>query len=270
LISPSAAPLFEPYLRRWQLVPDGEALITETSMLLPVIADGTPAMLKIATHPEERRGSRLMAAWRSDALAPVLRHRGAALLLERGSGTLEALVRGGEHDEATRIQCALLAKLHSTSGPIGTFISLEEWFSPLASAADRHADMLGTAAAVAKRLLAAQDDHVGLHGDMHHGNVLNFGERGWRAIDPKGLKGERTFDYVNILRNPDFEIASDRQRLARQSALIAAEAGLDPKRLLEWLLAFSGLSAAWALDDGEDPGRDLTFGALALAALAQH
>lgn len=32
---------------------------------------------------------------------------------------------------------------------------------------------------------------VTLHGDLHHGNVLDFGASGWLAIDPKGLKGER-------------------------------------------------------------------------------
>jgi len=33
--------------------------------------------------------------------------------------------------------------------------------------------------------------------------VLDAEARGWIAIDPKGLLGERTFDFVNILRNPD-------------------------------------------------------------------
>jgi streptomycin 6-kinase len=40
-------------------------------------------------------------------------------------------------------------------------------------------------------LLTTQREKVVLHGDMHHGNVLNFGSRGWLAIDPKGLIGER-------------------------------------------------------------------------------
>lgn len=42
-----------------------------------------------------------------------------------------------------------------------------------------------------------------LHGDLHHGNVLDFGPLGWLAIDPKGLHGESGFDYANILSNPD-------------------------------------------------------------------
>lgn len=47
-----------------------------------------------------------------------------------------------------------------------------------------------------------------LHGDVHHGNVLNFGARGWLAIDPRGLVGERAFDHANLLCNPDVATAA--------------------------------------------------------------
>jgi Aminoglycoside/hydroxyurea antibiotic resistance kinase len=40
-------------------------------------------------------------------------------------------------------------------------------------------------------LAATQRDVAVLHGDMHHENVLKFSSRGWPAIDPKGLVGER-------------------------------------------------------------------------------
>ena len=43
---------------------------------------------------------------------------------------------------------------------------------------------------VERALLALPQDVGVLHGDLHHGNVLDFGD-GWRAIDPKGLVGER-------------------------------------------------------------------------------
>jgi hypothetical protein len=45
-------------------------------------------------------------------------------------------------------------------------------------------------------------DVVVLHGDMHHENILKFSSRGWLAIDPKGLVGERGFDYANIFCKP--------------------------------------------------------------------
>jgi len=52
--------IFEPYLQRWSLTPDGNVIVTPSSHLLPVQRHGTPAMLKIAHENEERFGSGLM------------------------------------------------------------------------------------------------------------------------------------------------------------------------------------------------------------------
>jgi streptomycin 6-kinase len=106
-----------------------------------------------------------------------------------------------------------------------------------------------------------------LHGDIHHGNVLDGGERGWLAIDPKGLLGERTFDFVNILRNPDAATALSPGRFDRQAAVLAEAAALDRRRLLQWTLAFAGLSAAWHLADGTRPELDFAIFDLATSAL---
>jgi aminoglycoside/hydroxyurea antibiotic resistance kinase len=56
-----------------------------------------------------------------------------------------------------------------------------------------------------------------LHGDLHHGNVLDFGLRGWLAIDPKGLLGERGFDFANIFTNPISPIRGAASRVAWRS-----------------------------------------------------
>jgi streptomycin 6-kinase len=63
--------------------------------------------------------------------------------------------------------------------------------------------------------------------------------------------------------NPDPEVASAPGRLARRLALVAEATGLEPLRLLRWVLAWAGLSAAFALDDSLSP-----LGALAVAELA--
>ena len=105
----------------------------------------------------------------------------------------------------------------------------------------------------ALELLASQYDVVELHGDMHHGNVLRFGSRGWLAIDPKGLIGERGFDYANIFCNPDDQTAAMSSRLARQISVVAKAADLVPNRLLSWVLAWAGLSVAFSIEDGLAP-----------------
>ena len=143
---------------------------------------------------------------------------------------------------------------------------MTRWFEALAPAA-RSQGGLSRSRCGGAALLADPRDTVVLHGDIHHGNVLDAGARGWLAIDPKGLLGERTFDFVNILRNPDAATALAPGRFDRQVDLLADAAALDRQRLLKWTLAFAGLSASWHLADGEPADLDLAVAGLAAAAL---
>src|SRR5690606_37240043 len=109
-----------------------------------------------------------------------------------GPGSLAAMVRAGGDQEATQLLCRVAATLHAkdpASKPAG-IVALEDWFKELWPVADNRGGLLRRAATTAKRLLANQRDRVVLHGDLHHDNVLDFGDRGWLAIDPKGLYGE--------------------------------------------------------------------------------
>jgi streptomycin 6-kinase len=257
--------MFRDYLERWTLTLDGEPVVTATSRLLPVRAGNVPAMLKVAIHDEEKRGGLLMTWWGGIGAAPVLAHGDDAIVLERAAlNTSLAELAHNNDDEATRIICRVVEQLHAPrSGPPPPLVPLTQWFAPLYSAAQRYAGIFRTAAAAASRLLDDQRDIGVLHGDVHHGNVLDFGGRGWLAIDPKALSGERYFDYANILCNPDVELATAPGRMARQATIIAEAANLDRSRLLDWTLAWAGLSAAFLAEDGLSP-----HGALRTAELA--
>ena len=252
--------MFSEYLARWSLTPDGEPITTATSHLLPVRYDGLPAMLKVTTHPDERLGGSLMAWWNGGGAAQVYAHEGDALLMARAEGTrsLTEMARSGRDADACRILCAVAARLHTprlSSAP--PTIPLTDWFRALWPAADTHGGIFALSADTARRLLAAPQDEVILHGDIHHGNVLDFEGRGWLAIDPKALRGERGFDYANIFCNPDPKTATAPGAVARRAGIVAEAAGLDRTRLLQWVLAYAGLSAAWLLEDGEAPGHAL-------------
>jgi streptomycin 6-kinase len=265
--------MFDPWLARWRLVPDGEPIVTHSSRLLPVRRGREPAMLKIALEEEERWGGLLMVWWAGEGAARVLAHDGDALLLERAGGpaSLAALARSGPEgdDEASQIICAAASRLHATAGrpPPPPLIPLDRWFAELGPAAERHGGVLRLAAAAARELLAEPRQVVPLHGDLHHGNVLDGGPRGWLAIDPKRLLGERAFDLANVFCNPDLETATGSGRLARQASVVAAAAGLERERVLRWVLAYAGLSAAWTLGDGGHPDVALAVAEIAAAEL---
>jgi streptomycin 6-kinase len=266
-----AAASFDTYLARWNLVSDGAPILTRTSRLLPVRRDGIPAMLKIATEQEERRGNRVMAWWSGEGAAAVLAQDSDALLLERldDGGALAAMAHSGADDEASRIICTVAAKLHAARAkPKPELVPLTVWFEGLQGAADRHGGILATAQATAQALLESAVDIVVLHGDVHHGNILKSPARGWVAIDPKGLQGERGFDFANIFCNPDDDTATAAGRLWRQLAVVADAARLDRLRLLQWILAYAGLSASWFIEDGAAPDARLALAEIAAAELA--
>ncbi len=264
--------MFDVYLDRWGLVPDGAPIASNSGHLLPVRRHGRPAMLKVSGEAEERRGSRLMTWWNGEGAARVLAHADDAILLERATDdhALVDLARHGRDDEASWIICATVGQLHaSRSRPLPDLVPLDQWFRALAPAAASQGGILSASAAAAHALLADQQDVRVLHGDVHHGNILPFGERGWLAIDPKGLIGERGFDYANLFCNPDHATATVPGRLAHQADVVAEAAGLERTRLLQWILAWAGLSAVWHLDDGTSPETAFAVARLAEAELSR-
>lgn len=259
---------WQPLLDRWQLTRDGAPFATPGSELLPVRWQGHPAMLKRALAPEEKSGGVLLHWWDGDGAAQVYAHDEDTVLMERatGSGDLFTMVLEGQDDEASRILCATLARLHAprNAPPPAHLVPLRPWFRSLAAAAGEDSRFTRSWA-TAQALLDDPRDPVVLHGDMHHRNVLDFGERGWLAIDPKCVTGERGFDYANLLTNPDLPIVIRSGRFRRQVEVIAEAAQLDTRRLLRWVVAFAGLSAAWFREDEDDDGIASDFAVADLA-----
>lgn len=259
------------WLDRWQLQPDGPELVTHTSRLRPVRYGQWPAMLKVSFAEEEVRGASLMAWWNGRSAARVYRHQGPAVLLERArmDRSLRDMAVSGRDEQAIRVLCRVACSLHRAepNGAPTTLVTLEDWFAELEPGAARHGGILSLSQDVAQDLLSNQDEVRVLHGDLHHDNVLDFGERGWLAIDPKGPLGERTFDFVNLLRNPGSDMALQPGRFARRASVIASTAGVSRSRLLLWTVAFAGLSAAWILAEGNQPTLDVAIAGLAAKEL---
>uniref|UniRef100_UPI002609F232 aminoglycoside phosphotransferase family protein n=1 Tax=Chitinophaga sp. TaxID=1869181 RepID=UPI002609F232 len=67
---------FDEYLERWALRPDGDAIITHSSRLLPVVYEGMPAMLKVAVENDEKLGNEVMVWWNGNGAAGVVRRPG--------------------------------------------------------------------------------------------------------------------------------------------------------------------------------------------------
>lgn len=256
-----------PWLARWGLLAEGEAIRTAHAVLLPVRAATGPAMLKLTTSAEEIRGMAALAAWDGQGAVPVLARDGGALLMERatGSRSLIRMAQDGEDDAATRILCATARRLHATGATCTEAMPLARWVQALHPAAGQ-GGVMAAAAACLPRLIAAPP--VLLHGDLHHGNVLDFGPLGWRAIDPKGVIGPAAFDLAPLFSNPDLADPSRpvaRDRFAARLGIVTAETGLDRVDVLDAVLVQATLSAVWFMEDG-DPRAAVPLSIAELAA----
>jgi len=252
VIDPELAAVFAPWLARWGLQPDGAPIVTLSSKLLPVRRGGEALMLKAAMQPEEIAGHALMGWWDGQGAARLEAAEDDAVLLERVTGrrSLAAMAGGGEDLAAMAILCDAAAALHTPrTAPVpATLVPLARWFRALGPSAEGRGGVLSKAFEVSQDLLADQREVRPLHGDIHHGNILDGGVRGWLAIDPKGLIGDRGYDHANMICNPGPEPSQDPARIAARVDLVAERSGLGRERLLRWLLAYCGLSAAWTLD----------------------
>ena len=250
----------------WSLKEDGEFFVAGNSLLQPVTAGARPAMLKVPLGKSERNGFRLLSCWDGNAAVKVYRFDADALLMERARGdrSLYSMALAGEEEEVNRIICAVVKRLHTNPCPILSELpSLDGWFHSLRVAAREDVGFLARGQAIAQQLLASPQGEIALHGDIHHDNILDGGDRGWLAIDPKGVKGEKGFDYANVFCNPDLTVAGSPARLSSQVKLVANLAGIPRQRLLQWIIAWSALMASWMLEDGEDPELPLTVGQIA-------
>lgn len=249
------------YLAAWQLANPHLLTQTRTSHLYTVTHAHETVVLKLlsAAETEEQRGAVALRYFAGRGAVRLLRYDDGAQLMEYAAGDeLVTLVERGEDETATRIIAGVIQQLHSVPQHARQtvrrdgLVGLERWFGALfnTAAADRRAgreSLYVRGAAVAERLLADPRDIRVLHGDIHHYNIRQSA-RGWLAFDPKGLVGERTYDYANSLCNPGMpDLVHNETRLLTNAAILAELCALDLHRVLAYTFAYTCLNASqWA------------------------
>ncbi|MGB3328354.1 MAG: aminoglycoside phosphotransferase family protein [Thermomicrobiales bacterium] len=142
----------------------------------------------------------------------------------------------------------------------GNLIPLQRWFRDLFRIHDQlrggRVDLPYSAASVAFAIecanaLLATTNPVVLHGDMHHGNILENEAGDWTVIDPKGLIGDRAYDVGTWMLNgwPDNEPGDAASIVRRRVETFAQELALSREQVLIGVIVHCALCAAWSTVD---------------------
>jgi streptomycin 6-kinase len=223
-------------IEQWSLEPE-EPVEAAFSLVLPA----GKAVLKLNPPDEEsEHEADALARWNGRGAVRLLARDDLrrALLIERlRPGTqLWSLPDG----EATEIAAGVLEQLWIPAGE--PFRRLEDaavqWieFLPVhweAIGRTYERGLLDEALDFLREAGPTQHESVLMHQDFHGGNVL-LSERGWLAIDPKPMVGEREFDVASLIRD---RRPTSRRAMLRRLDYLVDRLGLDRERARGWGIA---------------------------------
>jgi len=255
-----------PYAMHWGLTLGPDILYVKQACIAFGHQQGLPIVLKIMhgvdpSAPGQAACVRALRQFAGNGAVRCIDTFADALLLERlvpGTPLTNSVMQGAD-DEATRIVCGVIRKLHTTAAVVTDLPTVEQWGVSLRSYLAKRphpllpSSLVEKAAQLYAALCASQQGRRLLHGDLHHDNILFDHLRGWVAIDPKGVVGEPEYEIGAALRNPtlDTRLYASSSVIERRIDIIASQLGLDKKRIIGWCFAQAVLSSVWAVEDGE-------------------
>ena len=233
---------------------------TATSVLGFGMRDGRRVVLKLTKKADdELHSGAVLRAFGGDGAVRVLESEFGAVLLERldPGEDLVSLVRRGADDEATTILAQVIKKLANHTAPAAC-PTVADWgrgFERYVRSGDAQIPygLVKQGHAVYEQLASSQGAVMLLHGDLQHYNVLFDRERGWTAIDPKGVVGELEYEVGALLRNPVElpELFTHPATIERRLKILTTLLPLNYTRVVKWAFAQAVLSAIWSVEDGE-------------------
>jgi len=242
----------------WNVTLD-EIRETPTSLIGFGVRGGVRVVLKITKHDgDESHSGEVLKAYGGEGAVRVYESELNTVLLERlePGEQLVNLVKHGRDTEATNILAEVIAKLANHEAPIGcpTVIDWGRAFDRyLQSGGEQiRREVVEEARDMYEELASSQRHTMLLHGDLQHYNVLFDNERGWVAIDPKGVIGELEYELNALLRNPIElpDVFANPVTINRRLEKLTTTLRLDYSRALRWSYAQSILSAIWDIEDG--------------------
>lgn len=232
---------------------------TESSVFVFGRRKDQPVVLKVVKRTEDEwLSGAVLHAFEGRGVVRVFDYVEGALLLERLSpgSSLVSMATHGRDDQATGIVADVIGRM-SPQDAIAGVPTVEDWGLGFGHCQARDDNLIPRglvedARLVYSKLCVSQSRRRLLHGDLHHDNVLLDSERGWLAVDPKGVVGELEYEVGAALRNPHKqpELFASQARITRRVDRFERELHLDAGRVLAWAFSQAVLAAIWAIEDG--------------------
>jgi len=163
-----------------------------------------------------------------------------------------------QFDATVKNYSKTMQELHGKALPANhSFPHISNWLQAidLVSKGKFPNNLIERAIHLKKQLLSSMPDVKLLHGDLHHDNILQYGNE-WISIDPKGVVGEVEFEAAAF----DFLTTSERSNSNNASEImnerieyLAKISNLNPQRLMDWVFVRLILMAVWMIEDNGDP-----------------
>ena len=253
--------IIQQYEKKWQIRVDAPFTLSYNYVAPAKMIDGTPAVLKISFPKNHEFPSEIAALtyFNGKAAIKVLQQDpdNDGVLLEKAEPGIAVRTVVSEK-ERTSLVGKVIKQLHKPISDTAAFVSILDW----AKAFDRYKSKFSKTGPVPQILFEKAEEifkeypkdnkpQVLLHGDLHADNMLSS-ERGWLAIDPKGIIGEAEFEVGGYLYNPyyDYPKGSDYKKLQTARILqFSQELGFAKERIRDWAFAYAVISILWHLED---------------------
>ena len=248
------------YAREWRLKIE-DVFETETSAIAFVNRRSQVLVLKVVKHEgDEWYSGEVLDAFDGRGVVRIYEYDSGTMLIERlrpGNSLVEMAVNSKDV-EATNVLAGVMQQLSAREIP-KRCPTVRDWgkgFDRYLATGDNQipTELVDSSKNVFLDLSASQRNPRLLHGDLQHYNVLFDSERGWLAIDPKGVVGEAEYEVGAMLRNPVErpELFLSIPTIERRLRQFEGRLNLNYERMLAWAFAQAVLSAIWSVEDGFD------------------